>query len=131
MRITVGREKVSFLSDGKLFLDNETHQLIFEKGFCVENFYRSVEPNESQLYMSAFLCIDEKPIVVNVKPAKGRGCYNDNLDLNEMNQKLRFWLTVAGFISIFFLFLTLSFYLTLPGLNVIKLFWSKFTNVHN
>jgi hypothetical protein len=39
-----------------------------------------------------------------------------DIDLDTMNQKMRFWLTVSGFISIAFLLLTLLFYLTLPDL---------------
>ena len=120
MRTATGKEAVSFLSDGKLFVDNKTHQLIFAKGFCVENFYYlGANGDEFRLHLSAFLCITEQPIVtVKKKKAANAGvCSNNDLDLNKMSQHLRFWLTVAGLVSLVFLLFTLYFYSALPDLR--------------
>lgn len=94
---------------------NETHQLIFASGFCLENFISHA--NKSKTYVSAFLCRMEEPETKQRLPSSEISCStSDEFDLVDMNQKLRFWLTVSGFVSIFFLLLTLCFYITLPDL---------------
>ena len=121
-------ENVAFLSDGKLFVDDETQQLIFAKGFCIENFVAAVDSNNksAEIYVSAFICWNEEPEIRIFKNGRSNkrnvtngynGCNSKDFNLIEMNRKLRFWLTIAGFVSIVFLVLTLFFYLTLPELQ--------------
>ncbi len=114
MRVLSSEEKVSFLKDGNLLVENQTHFQIYKKGFCIDNFL-TIENNQSLIYMSAFLCKNEEPFVEQKKLTLSSD--NDATeDHNETNQKLRFWLTVSGFISILSLLLTLFFYKTLPDL---------------
>ena len=112
MRILSRNEKVKFLANGNLFVENETHFQIYENGFCIENFITEAGNNKSLLYLSAFLCKNQKPIVEQ----EIYGTF-DTCDLDTMNQKLRFWLTLSGSLSIFFLILTFLFYITLPELH--------------
>jgi hypothetical protein len=113
MRPLTRKEKVKFLTNGNLLVDNETYFQIYESGFCIENFLISAANNKSHLFMSAFLCKNQKPIVAQ----KVSDNYIVDFDLDAMNQRLRFWLTISGFLSIFFLLLTFLFYLTLPELR--------------
>jgi len=116
MRILNKNEKVKFLNDGNLLVDNGTHFQIYESGFCIENFLAKNDKNDkndSFTYVSAFLCINQRP-AIEQKKLDTNGC---SLDLTTMNRTIRFWLTTAGFVSIFFLLLTTLFYITLPDLK--------------
>ena len=115
MRILTKREKVKFLSDGNLLVDNGTHFQIYKSGFCIENFLTfAPKSNESITHVSAFLCKNQSPSFEQKKLYTKGGC---NFDLKTMNRTIRFWLTTSGFVSIFFLLLTTFFYLTLPDLD--------------
>jgi len=111
-------EKVTFLSDGQLYVNYETHVEIYPKGFCLENFYN---PESDEIYMSAFICQTEKPsqylpvLQKNTNSSKSTGCRYDG-DLERLNRWLRFAYTFCGFFSLPFLALLLFFYRTLPDL---------------
>jgi hypothetical protein len=114
MRILTNQEIVKFLAEGHIWVDNGTHIQIYKSGFCIENFMARDTSNNSLLYVSAFLCKNQSPSVEQ-KKLETKGCPLDT-DLNDINHTARFWLTLAGFISLFFLLLTLLFYITLPDL---------------
>jgi hypothetical protein len=40
LRVAERAEKVKFFDDRRLMLDNGTFLLVYEKGFCIENFLR-------------------------------------------------------------------------------------------
>jgi hypothetical protein len=116
MRILLENEKVKFTIDGRLLVDNGTHLQVYNSGFCLENFLMlDISNNNSLLYVSAFLCKNQRPAFEQKKFETKEGC-SFEVDLNAMNRNVRFWLTLAGFVSIFFLLLTLLFYITLPDL---------------
>ena len=96
-------------------MDNGTHYQLYDSGFCLENFLTLDVKNNSFRYVSAFLCRNQEPSSVEKKKFEPEGC-SFEVDLNVMNRHVRFWLTLAGFVSIFFLLLTLLFYTTLPDL---------------
>ena len=116
MRSLKNHEKVSFLSNGHLFLEDDTKVRIYDRGFCVDNFYTPATNSSDQLlFMSAFICRNET-FVFHLDKSNVTRCTMD-MDLIALNQKMRFWLTLSGFVSIFFLLLTLLFYITLPDLG--------------
>ncbi len=59
MRLLKPNEKVTLLSEGRIYIDNGTHVKIYEKGFCIENFYNPTV--RGHLYTSAFICKNENP----------------------------------------------------------------------
>jgi len=88
MRIATRQENVTFLTNGKLFVEDQTHQLIYGKSFCIENFFTTDDLNESgAIYVSAFLCQNEEPEQRIAKNRSKKGDpYNscNDLNLNEM-----------------------------------------------
>ena len=59
MRLLKPNEKVTLLSEGRIYIDNGTHVKIYEKGFCIENFYNPTVRGHP--YTSAFICKNESP----------------------------------------------------------------------
>jgi hypothetical protein len=106
--------KVKFLSDGRLYIQHETHVEIFTKGFCLENFY---DPESGKVYMSAFKCATENVTLNLSLPQTSRSNVTNNCNFESLHRWLRFAFTFCGFFSLPFLILTLFFYITLPELG--------------
>jgi len=108
-------DEVKLLSGGRLLLDDGIDIYVYEEGFCLENFY---DPDSNEVYQSGFLC--ETAVVTlqfkaqNVREAES--CL-PSLKMEWMMKWTRFTFTNLGFVSLFFLILTLYFYLTLPELS--------------
>jgi hypothetical protein len=118
MRSLEDNEEVKYLSDGHLYIDYITHAEIYEKGFCLENFYQS---ESGEFHLSAFVCTTEIPLLYLSPPKTSRQeveklCkFEQNFEI--LHRWLRFIYTICGFLSLLFLALSLFFYMTLPELR--------------
>ena len=118
MRMLNRSEKVKFLNDQQLYIDYGTHVQIYNRGFCLENFFI---PGSNEVYMSAFLCKTENLSMYLLHSQTSNSSEVStcmfNIDFEVLNRWLRFAYTICGFFSLAFIVLTLFFYLTLPELR--------------
>ncbi len=118
MRFLEKDEKVKLLLNRHLYIDYGSHVEIYAKGFCLENFYS--EKND-EVHLSAFLCTNDKYSMYLVTPHTSKSKTGNDINLgysmDTLHRWLRFFFTLFGLISLFFLFLCLFFYLTLPELQ--------------
>ena len=118
MRFPQKDEKVKLLVDRQLYISNGSHAEIYAKGFCLENFY-SEESDE--IYLSAFLCTNNNSSMHLLTPSTSKSSMDNDcilgVGIEVLHRWLRFFFTLFGLISLFFLLLCLFFYLTLPELR--------------
>ena len=110
-------QKVLFLSDGRMYVDNNQVVEIYESGFCIDLF---VHKKNGISTLSAYVCSGISPAVTfklpnNIKP-KGNVCSRE-FDLVSFYRTLRIAYTISGVFSLLFLGLTIYLYMTLPSLN--------------
>jgi G protein-coupled receptor Mth (Methuselah protein) len=89
---------------------------VYEKGFCLENFYL---PENGDIYLSGFLCQNAVSIqkLNSSVDSNDYEVHNENFTENSYFLNLRVIYTVCGLLSLFFLFLTVFLYQRLPELN--------------
>ena len=105
---------VRLLSDSRIFTDDGHAAEIFDKNFCVENFFDS---GKNGFYISVLMCRDAVPVFSQASPGKtGKpdGCWTSD----DLNRKLRLAYSICGLFSLVFLSLTLFLYLTLQGIKL-------------
>ena len=113
IRVLNEHEKAKLLSNGQMYVDQGTGAQIFSRGFCLENFFN---PDTGQVYMSAFLCMTENASETFPSPQQNSSECKFEGDIDGLHRNLRSTFTYCGLISLFFIFLSLFFYLTLPDL---------------
>lgn len=111
---------VRLLSDGRIFTDDGHVTEIFDRKFCVENFFDSgnATSGKTEFYISVLMCRNAVPVFSQASPGKtGKpdGCWTSDDDLN---RKLRLAYSICGVVSLVFLSLTLFLYLTLQGIKL-------------
>ncbi len=107
------REKMifKFLTNGHLFTDDGKTVEIFEKDFCLENFFSS----NDKFYVSVLICKNAIPIRNSLSPTSvNRGCWN-LIDQTGLYRELRLAYSICGLFSLIFLSLTLFLYMTIQG----------------
>ena len=108
-------QQVKLISDGRLYIQYETHVEIFTKGFCLENFYDS---ESGKVFMSAFKCKTENlTLYLSLPQTPKLNGLNSYCNFESLHRWLRFAFTFCGFVSLPFLILSLFFYITLPELG--------------
>jgi hypothetical protein len=117
--------KVHFLSDGNLFVNDGEVTTIYDRHFCIDNFYSH---NENESFVSAFVCNNSSPLHTmyhsnlthqntSKKKFGNKRCSVSLTDLHNFDQKLRMVYSVCGVISELFILVTLIFYLAIPKLK--------------
>ena len=116
--------KVLLLSDGNLYVDNGEVISIYNRHFCVDNFYIH---SENKPFVSAFVCNNVSPLLTfnhsnlnqtNLrKRVYPKGCSAALTDLHNFDQRLRLVYSICGIISEIFILVTLIFYLAIPKLK--------------
>ena len=111
-------EIVHLLSNGNLLVDVGTSFQVFEGDFCLENFY-SPDEKKRELFMSGFICKNATPnIQLNLTLEDFDHILRcEALDLRLLLSRMRLVYTICGFVSLFFLAVTVFFYSTLPELS--------------
>lgn len=116
--------KVNFLSDGNLFVDDGEVTTIYDRHFCIDNFYSH---SQNEPFVSAFVCNNIPPLHTmyhsnltqntSKKRFGNKRCSVSLTDLHNFDQKLRMVYSVCGIISELFILITLIFYLAIPKLK--------------
>jgi hypothetical protein len=104
----------SFQTSIKLLILDVTVAEIFEKDFCLENFY---DPKVSDdLYTSVLMCKNAESSfnATSQENTAQLGC-RYSMEMIYFYRTLRFTYTICGLFSLIFLALTLFLYQTIPG----------------
>ena len=103
-----------YLSTRQLLIDDGKSIEIYDKTFCIEEFY---DPSASvEYYASVLMCQDAVPSLTFPRNSTTdvKGC-DYSVDISNFYRKLRFAYTACGCFSFAFLLISLFLYLTLPG----------------
>ena len=111
-------EIVFLLSDGSLLVDIGTSFQVFEGEFCLENFFNP-DLEKQKLFISGFICKNATPTIqLNMTlDDLEHAIHCGPIDLRLLLSRMRLVYTIFGFVSLFFLAVTLFFYYTLPELS--------------